>query len=168
MRWLAPLAAALLAACYPELDWREFVWPDGKFAVLFPGKPALESRDIAFAGSTLRMDMLSVQVSGMAFGVGYADLPASADPARAIAEGRDALLRNIGGRTTVERAVELPGARGLEFEAEGAAQEAKMRLAARVLVGSARYYQVVFIGRAERAGAVDAGLFLNSFRVLPP
>lgn len=166
LRWLALGVAVLTAACYPELDWREFAWPEGQFAVLLPGKPKHETRDIALAGHTVRMQMLAVQVSGMAFGVGYADLPAGADAQRVVAEGRDALLRNIAGQATGEGPIEIVGAKGIEFEALGTAQDTRLHLAARVLLADSRYYQIVFIGRDERAGAVDTALFLRSFKLL--
>ncbi len=167
-RALAILIVALLSGCYPELDWREFVSDEGHFAVLLPGKPTHAARAVTLGGMATQMDMLSVNLPGLAFGIGYADLPPGADPARAVAAGRDALARNINGRITAERTLELQGAQGVEFEAMGVAQEAPMRLAARVLVGGARFYQVVFVGREDRAGAADPALFLGSFKLLPP
>lgn len=166
MRRLAALAVLCLAACAPELDWREFVSPEGRFAVMLPGRPAHASRDIELAGGTTPMHMTSVQVSGMAFGVGYADLPPGADAARAITESRDALVRNIGGRITAERPIEVDGARGIEFQAQGSVQAAAMHISARVVVAGDRYYQAVLVARAERAGEVDPTLFPGSFRVL--
>jgi hypothetical protein len=74
-------------------------------------------------------------------------------------------VRNIGGRVTVERALE--GASGVVFEAEGAADGKAMRLAARVLVAGNRYYQAVLVARAPRASAVDRTMFPGSFRLLP-
>jgi hypothetical protein len=165
-RWIALLAVAALAACYPELDWREFAWPEGGFAVLLPGKPHRETRDVAFAGSMVRMQMFAVQVSGMAFGVAYADLPKGADANRTLAEGRDALLRNVAADRVSQRAVEIPGAQGIEIEALGGAPDAQRRLAARVLIAGSRYYQIAFIGRDERAAAVDTALYLGSFKLL--
>ncbi len=167
-RGLALLAAALLSGCYPELDWREFSSPAGRFAVLLPGKPTHASREVLLAGTTTQLEMFSVNVPGLAFGVGYADLPPGAAAAGAVAAGRAALLRNIDGRITAERALELPGTRGVEFEAVGTAQDKPMRLAARVLVAGERYYQVVVVGREDRVGAADAALFLGSFKPLPP
>lgn len=166
MRRLAVAALLCLAACAPELDWREFTSPEGRFAVMLPGRPVRDSREVPLAGAKVPLHMTSVQVSGMAFGVGYADLPPGADAARVIAEGRDALVRNIGGRVTAERPVALDGARGIEFQADGSAQGAAMRVAARVAVVGDRFYQVVFVGRAERADEVDPTLFPGSFRVL--
>ena len=166
MRRFAAVAVLCLAACSAELDWREFTSPEGRFAVMLPGRPARDSREVTLAGAKAPMHMTSVQVSGMAFGVGYADLPPGADAERVIAEGRDALVRNIGGRVTAERPIALDGARGIEFEAEGSAQGAIMRISARIAVADDRFYQVVFVGRAERAAEVDPTLFPGSFRVL--
>ncbi len=166
MRRFAALAVLCLAACSAELDWREFTSPEGRFAVMLPGRPARDSREVALAGAKVPMHMTSVQMSGMAFGVAYADLPPGLDGERVVAEGRDALVRNIGGRVTAERPIVLDGARGIEFQAEGTAQGAAMRISARIAVAGDRFYQVVFVGRAERATEVDPTLFPGSFRVL--
>jgi len=166
VRRFAALAVLCLAACSAELDWREFTSPEGRFAVMLPGRPARDLREVALAGAKMPMHMTSVQVSGMAFGIGYADLPPGVDAERVIAEGRDALVRNIGGRVTAERPVAVDGARGIEFQAEGSAQGAAMRISARMAVAGDRFYQAVFVGRAERAGEVDPTLFPGSFRVL--
>lgn len=165
-RVVAALVALCLAACSAELDWREFTSPEGRFAVMLPGRPARDAREVTLAGTKAPMHMTSVQVSGMAFGVGYADLPPGADGERVIAEGRDALVRNIGGRVTAERPVALDGARGIEFQAEGSAQGAAMRISARLAVAGERFYQVVLVGRAERVAEVDPTLFPGSFRAL--
>lgn len=157
---------AFLAACYPELDWREFSWPQGRFTVLFPSRPAEATRDITLAGASTRMQMLSARIEGMAFGVGYADLPAGVTPAAALTDGRDALVRNIGGTITTERDVAIEGAAGRELFAEGRSGEQPMVLAARLFIAGNRYYQVVFIGRKDRAQEVDTSLYLGSFKLL--
>ena len=147
MRWsrssLALAAALALAACYAELDWREFSSPEGGFAVMLPSKPARESRELVLAGGKTTMHMVSAHAPEMAFGVGYADLPPGTDPARALDEGRTALVKNIGGRVTAERALE--GVTGVEFEADGEAgrqpdapRSARARLREPLLPGRAR------------------------------
>ncbi len=168
MRWprlsLALAATLALAACYPELDWREFNSPEGGFTVMLPSKAARESRELVLAGGKTTMHMVSAHAPEMAFGVGYADLPTGTDPARALDEGRAALVKNIGGRVTAERA--LAGVTGVEFEADGEAGGNAMRLAARVIVSGNRYYQVVLIARATRADEVDRTIFPGSFRLI--
>jgi hypothetical protein len=168
MRWprlsLALAATLALAACYPELDWREFNSPEGGFTVMLPSKAARESRELVLAGGKTTMHMVSAHAPEMAFGVGYADLPTGTDPARALDEGRAALVKNIGGRVTAERA--LAGVTGVEFEADGEAGGNAMRLAARVIVSGNRYYQVVLIARVTRADEVDRTIFPGSFRLI--
>jgi hypothetical protein len=164
--WFSPLLAVVLAlaACYADLDWREFTSPEGGFSVLLPSKPARDSRELELAGVKTTMHMVAAHAPEMAFGVGYADLPPGTDPARVLDEGRAALVRNIAGRVTAER--ELDGAAGVEFEAEGTAEGNPMRLAARVLVAGNRYYQVVLVARAARADEVDRTIFPGSFRLV--
>jgi hypothetical protein len=159
-------AALCLAACAPELDWREFVSPEGRYAVMLPGRPAHDAREVPLAGAKVAMHMTAVQMSGMAFGVGYADLPPGTDAERAIAEGRDALVRNIAGRVTAERPVAIDSAPAIEFQAEGSVQGAAMKVSGRLAVVGDRFYQVVLVGRAERAGEVDPTLFPGSFRLI--
>jgi len=166
MRCFAAAVLVALAACSPELDWREFTSPEGQFTVMLPARPTRESRELVLAGAKVRMQMVTAQVSGTAFGVGYADLPSAADAARTVSEIRDALTRNLGGRVISERPVDLDGATGIEFQVEGAAQGSPMRLAARVVAAGNRFYQVVVVGRAERVTGVDLTLFPGSFKLV--
>jgi len=164
---LALFAAVLLAACYPELDWREVSSAAGGYTVLLPARPDQATREVAIGGTRLVLNMTSVHKEGMAFGVAYAALPpAAADRPRLLTDARDALVGNIGGRVTSERTLAVGAHAALEFAAVGAAEGESMRLAARVLVANDRFYQVVFVGRGGRGSETDVGMFLESFRVL--
>jgi len=165
---LAVAAALLLGACYPDLDWREVSSTEGGYAVLFPAKPERASREVAIGGTRLVLNMASVHKEGMAFGVAYAALPAApADRDKLLADARDALVRNIGGRLTTDRTLDVGGHPAREFVAEGIAEGEPMRLAARVLAANDRFYQVVFVGRGRRGTESDVSMFLESFRLLP-
>lgn len=158
------LAAMLLAGCYPDLDWRELQSRDGGFAVMFPARPKEVTRDVNLGGTSLRFHMLSAEVDGMAFGVGYAELPADVDGNVLLSAAQSGLVRNINGVISNEQAVALPGLSGQEFHAQGTVQDIPMVLAARVLVGSNRFYQITFVGPRERADEVDLNFYLGSFR----
>jgi len=162
----ALLAALALVGCYPELDWREVTSAEGGYAVLLPAKPERASREVAIADAQLELNMAWVHKEGMAFGAAYAVLPPGA-PAKGpfLDAARDALARNVGGRVTRERALEIDGHPAREFAAEGAAEGEPMRLAARVLVANGRFYQVVFVGRGGRGEDADVTMFLESFRL---
>ncbi len=167
-RLLAFAAALLLAACYAELDWRELYWEEGRVKAMLPAKPAKLGRDVVIAGSTVPMQMLQVQLSGMAFGVAYAPLPAQ-DAGKVLASARDVLVRNIDGQLVSEREVDVPGAtaKGREFRAEGTVAGTPMVVAARLATDGDRLYETVFVGRKDRADTVDLDLFLGSLRIVP-
>lgn len=160
--------AALLAGCYAELDWRELHWEEGKLKVLLPARPSKSSREVVLAGEKVPMEMLQSQLSGMAFGVAYSPLP-KGDPAAVLAAARDGLLRNIDGRLVTEREVAIRGtaAPGREFTGEGMVGGTPMLIAARLVASDNRFYQVVFVGRKDRAEKVDLPLYLGSFTVVP-
>jgi hypothetical protein len=163
------LALALaLSACYPDLDWREVTSTDGGYKVLMPAKPEHAQRRVVIGDVSLEMAMDSTRRDGIAFGAGYAEIPAGfAHRAELLAAARDALVRNIGGHITAEREVAIDGASGQEFYADGSTDGQPMRLAARVLVSGERFYQVACVGRTDRVAEADLALFLNSFRLLP-
>jgi hypothetical protein len=166
------IATAALAGCYPELDWRELAWDEGKLKVLLPAKPAKAAREVVLAGEKVQMEMLQSQLSGMAFGVAWSPLP-KGDRAAVLASARDSLLRNIDGKLVTEREVPVRGALapGREFTGEGSVAGTPMLLAARIVaapeVGTGRFYQVVFVGRKDRADKVDLPLYLGSLTLVP-
>ena len=102
---LAAVCAAL-AACTPELDWRELSVPEGRFAVLLPGKAQREARTLNTAAGALTMTMYACSLKQGSMAVAYTDYPAAAlaaDHGRAqLDAARDALLRNIGGSVRSE------------------------------------------------------------------
>ncbi|NJN40736.1 MAG: hypothetical protein HC807_07860 [Gammaproteobacteria bacterium] len=158
--------ALLLAACYPELDWREVTSTTGRYSVLMPAKPEHAQREVVVGDTTLSMTMASVRKAGMAFGVAYAEIPAGrAQRAELVVAARDALSRNIDGRITSEREVRIDGAVGREFFSDGSVGGQPMRLAARVFASDAHFYQVVLVGQSDRLEKADVALFLGSFRL---
>lgn len=167
-RLLVLLFALLAAACYAELDWRELHWEEGRVKVLLPAKPAKFTRDVTLAGAAVPMQMLQVQLSGMAFGVAYAPLPGK-DVPQVLAAARDVLVKNIEGHVVSERTVDIPGSSvpGLEFRAEGVVAGTPMLVAGRLAADAERFYEVVFVGRKDRAEGVDLDLFLASLRIVP-
>lgn len=158
--------ALLVAACYPEFDWREVTSAGGRYTVLMPAQPEHAQREVVVGGVALALSMASVRNEGMAFGAAYAEIPDGyARWAELPAAARDALVRNIDGQITADREVNIDGAAGREFFADGSVDGKPMRLAARVFTGGPRFYQVVFVGRSDRLSEADVELFLGSFRL---
>jgi hypothetical protein len=158
-------ALLLLSGCYEELDWREWHAEDRSFVLFMPDKPKPLSREVTIGDTRLQLHMHSAEIEGMAFGVAYADVPAGAS-LNLVKDARDALVRNIEGRILSAKLVDVKGAKGMEFRAEGRSGETPMLMAARVLRDDKRFYQIVFVGRQDRAEDVDTAFFLESFKPL--
>ena len=149
----------LVAACSPELNWRELRSEPGGFTAVLPGKLRLDEREIAGEPGVV-LHLWSSEASNAVFGIGYADYP---DAGRLSLERmRDALVANIKGTIVSDREIELGAARGREFHAHGPSAV----LAARVLASGSRFYQVAVVSRAGNLAPPDVDLFLDSFRLL--
>ncbi|HWW71252.1 MAG TPA: hypothetical protein VN089_15025, partial [Duganella sp.] len=71
---LALLMAVALSACSPQYDWRDYRANDAPYAVLFPAKPASQTRTIKLGDLDVNMTMTAAEVDGVVFAVGSAQL----------------------------------------------------------------------------------------------
>jgi hypothetical protein len=106
------------------------------------------------------MHLWSARAADSVFAIGYADYPAV--DVRTLDSTRDALVKNIGGRTLEERPLVQIGLVGREIVAESG----ETLLTARLLVSGARLYQVAVLGKKNAVAAADLDLFLTSFQPL--
>ena len=95
---LAVLAAATLAACAPEYDWREVRSTHDGWSAMLPGKPASLTRRISLDGLEVPMSMQGARVGETSFTIATAELPDDTPATRekAVAAMRAGMLRNIG------------------------------------------------------------------------
>ncbi|MBE0622627.1 MAG: hypothetical protein IH605_18700 [Burkholderiales bacterium] len=160
-------AAFALAACAPELDWRELSVPEGGFAVLLPGKAQRESRTLNTAAGALAMTMYACSLKQGTMGVAYTDYPATQDGAEQLREhldaARDALLRNVGAGAHTEEEVAIAGLRGRQVYAEGSNG---VQLKARFVLAGNRLYQIAYVGSRGAVAMADIDMFLTSFKLL--
>jgi len=164
------IACALLAACTPELDWRELSVPAAGFAVLLPGKARSESRTLETAAGAAVMTMYAYSLKRGTMAVAYTDYAPAALAAglgRAqLDAARDALLRNIGGGRPLEEDVSIGGYAGRQIFAEGRAGAEGALLKARFVVVGDRLYQIAYLGARNGAEMADVDMFLTSFKLL--
>jgi len=162
-------ATLALAACAPELDWRELTLPDGRFSVLLPCKPQRETRMLNIAARALTMTMYACALEHGTMAVAYTDVPAAAlstERLRAqVDAARDALLRNIGAGARTEGEVGVAGLPGRQVYAEGLAGGKAVLLKARFVVAGGRIYQIAYVGARDAVGMADIDLFLASFKL---
>ena len=168
-------AAALLAACNPALDWREYHSDEGGYSVLLPQKPGRAQRALATPAGTVTMHMLSVQVDGTLFGAASADFGKPPDAATQTAM-HAALLKNLDGAvvsdkpvgtamTSAGALVTLTGQEVIKRGRIGSGEQAVSgEMRARFFVRGNRYYQIAAIGRAAALPVADLDLFFDSFK----
>jgi hypothetical protein len=172
MGWLA-IVIILTAGCYPALDWREVSAADGGFAVLLPGKPQRETRQVRIGLHALQMTMLSVRADPFLYGAGYAQVPERLDGAnreRLLNDARDALLMNFGPTIRHDpgegRLGALDGHPCIALNAQPTVDGRALELNARLCVTDAHLYQVVSLAPRDRAVDADASFFLGSLKLL--
>jgi hypothetical protein len=73
------LAAAVLGACSPTLDWRQVRPEDSRLTMLFPCKPAAQTRRLLLDGHEVRMVLHVCSSGGQTWALSWAD---TGDPAR--------------------------------------------------------------------------------------
>ncbi|WP_414443172.1 hypothetical protein [Burkholderia sp. 22PA0106] len=172
------MAALLVAACSPALDWRT-LHNDAGYTIDLPAKPTLDAREITIGGAPMTMRMQAAHVSGAVFAVGTVMLsdarPATRQAALDVLYA--ALSRNLHApaarhEVTVPLAAgsTVPGIEltvngkpaGAASGAQGAA--AGKTLVARLVARGTHVYQAVAIADAPLpADVLDA--FFGSFKL---
>jgi hypothetical protein len=164
MALVAAALCVLLAGCSPNLDWREFSWPEGGFSLLMPGRPAEESRTVTIGQWPLELHLFSSAASGDSYAIGYAPLPGEMSPEARIAllaEAEAAFARNLQGSASAQGSRHTDQSDCRQFRVEGKAGF----LAGRLCATKSRYYQLLFISRKTPAAPQDVALFVDSLKL---
>lgn len=162
---LALLLALVLSACSQQYDWRDYRSNDAPYAVLFPGKPASQSRSIQLDTLTLNMTMTAAEVDGVVFAVGSAQLADAAQGPAALDAMKTALVNNIGATVTSHKSSGDGGQATLDVEAKGSQNGEAMRLIGHFVAKDKRIYQVIVMGRDRHIVQDAVDTFLSSFKL---
>ena len=109
MQRLFPMAALVLAACSPSLDWREVREGTNLIATL-PCKPDRGSRTVPLAGRDTELRMLGCDAAGMTFAVARAHAGEGSRVAQVRAHWQAASVANVAGKVVRESAFAPRGA----------------------------------------------------------
>lgn len=162
---LALLLAAALSACSPQYDWRDYRSTDAPYAVLFPGKPASQTRSIQLDTLSVNMTMTAAEVDGVIFAVGSAQLPDAAQGPAAIAAMQTALVNNIGATVTSSKSSADGRQATLDVEAKGSQNGEALRLIGHFIARDKRIYQVIVMGRDKHIVQDQVETYLSSFKL---
>jgi hypothetical protein len=163
--WLPLLAASLLTACSPTLDWREVRAADASFSALFPAKPASVTRPVNLNGTPLSMTMTGADVDGVTYAVGSAVLP-QGETSAALHLMKQALVRNIAGTLSLEKQLtpQHGASAAIEIEAFGTSGTRPLQLSARFVAKDRRIFQVLVVGPKQAVTRDAVVTFLSSFK----
>jgi hypothetical protein len=157
---LALLLALTLSACSPKYDWRDYRSNDAPYAVLFPGKPATQTRGIKLDQLEVSMTMTAAEVDGVIFAVGSAQLPDAALAPAAVEAMKTALVNNIGASVADNKS-----AAAGTLDVEGRRNGEPMRLIGRFVAKDKRIYQVIVMGNANNIVQDNVDTYLSSFKL---
>ena len=166
----ACVAAWLLTACSPALDWRE-VRPASTAAILLmPCKPVTQERSLALAGAPVRLSLLACTAEGQTWGLAHADV---ADPARvgaALEELRRAAAANISSGTATPLPLQVPGATpqaaSLRVRLGGRLPDGRpVQMQVALFALGTRVFQATALG--ERLEPEASEIFFGSIRLQP-
>lgn len=153
------LLAVTLSACSPKYDWRDYRSQDAPYSVLFPGKPAKQTRTVKLGQLDVSMSMAAADIDGVIFAIGSATLADAAQAPAAVAAMRTAMVNNIGGTVASDTLLDN-GAQQVDASGRG------MRLIGRFMSKDRRVYQVVVIGAPQKIDAETVETFFSSFKFL--
>ena len=162
---LALMLATTLSACSPQYDWRDYRSNDAPYAVLFPGKPASQTRSIQLDRLAVNMTMTAAEVNGVIFAVGSAQVADAAQGPAAIAAMKTALVNNIGATVTSDKSSSDGRQATLDVEAKGNQNGEPMRLIGHFIARDKRIYQVIVMGRDKNIVQDSVDTYLSSFKL---
>jgi hypothetical protein len=166
----AGVAALLLAACAPALDWRD-VRPEGSgMTLLMPCKPTAQQRRLPLAGAAVSLSLHACSADGQTWGVAHADVEDPARVASALAELRASAAANVAAQGVERLPLQVPGATpqpvSERVRLEGRLPDGRpVQVQVAVFAQGTRVFQVTALG--ERLPAEAADTFFGSIRFAP-
>jgi hypothetical protein len=170
-RWGAWIClCAGLVACSPALDWRETRPAQTGVALLMPCKPQKHERQVALAGSTVRMSLHACSAGEQTWALAFADV---GDPQRlgaALQALAQAATGNVNATATRELALAVPGATPHAFskraQAQGQLADGQTRqVQFAVFAHGTQVFQATALGPTLPADAAQT--FMESIRFAP-
>ena len=159
------LMSAALSACSPQYDWRDYRSNDAPYAVLFPSKPATQTRSVKLDNLDVDMTMTAAEVDGVVFAVGSAQLADAARTPAALEAMKKALVNNIGATVTKATASSTGAQTVLDVEAKGNRNGEPMVLIGRFIAKDKRVYQVIVMGREKNIVPDTVDTWFSSFKL---
>lgn len=155
-------AVCIFSACSPQFNWRDYQSPEANYVVLFPGKPASFTRTIDLDSAMVSMTMTAVEIDGVTFAVGSAEMADAAKAKKALLAIQTALLNNIGAPANTEK---VEDAAAIGIRATGTQQGMPVQLVGRLLAQDKRIYQILVLSKGKPTTPDNIDMFMSSFKL---
>jgi hypothetical protein len=154
----------------PAAVWTELVPDDKSFAVLLPGTPKKQTKEVKTPQGTLTITtwVLEPEKDGPAYLVSYSELPGGPHKLTAeqrLDQARDGAVASTKGKIQSEKKMTLQGHPGRDLLI---LTKDKQHLHTRLFVVGARLYQLFVVGTAAQVASKDTAKFFDSFKLKLP
>ncbi|MBB4842997.1 hypothetical protein HNP55_001512 [Paucibacter oligotrophus] len=144
-RWVLLLAAALLSACSPGLDWRE-ARPEGSNArLLFPCKPDLHQR-AATAEAPAAMGLAQCKAAGATFALSWAQIDEPGQIGPALQGMRESLATKLAAQAGALSPVQVAGMTPSPFAQQQSLSAKGQQAQVAVFTRGQQVYQALVLG----------------------
>ena len=150
------LATLFLATTFVHAEWKEFIFPDGNFRVVFPENPQKQ------IGTERNLHQFSATIGAESYGLAFADYSPSTDWESAVNGERDSIVNSLGGSVVDEKATSVEGYPGKWIRFVGQNTSGELAI---YFVGH-RLYSLHAFAPKGAPRPENFSTFLNSFRLL--
>jgi hypothetical protein len=165
---LALPLAVVLACSSLGTKWETVT--EGGITVDMPGKPAKQSQDIPTAAGKATGQMFTVDKGAEAYVLAYHEFPEgitslNIDPKTLLKGASDGAVKNINGKISSQRDVNVGGHPGTEIIGEGSKEGKDVEFTIRLYWAKPRLIQTLYLSEKGKGDKANATKFLDSLKV---
>ena len=163
-----PLAVVLACSSLSGQKWETVT--EGDITVEMPGKPTKQSQDIPTAGGRATGQMLTLDKGAEAYVAAFHEFPAAVsnldiDPKMLLKNASDSAVKNIAGKVTSQRDVNVSGHPGTELIGEGSKEGKDIEFTIRMYWAKPRLIQTLYLSEKGKGDKSNATKFLDSLKI---
>ena len=163
-----PLAVVLACSSLSTAKWETVT--EGDISVEMPGKPTKQSQDIPSAGGKATGQMMTLDKGSEAYVLAFHEFPAAVaslniDPKTLLKGASDGAVKNIDGKVTSQRDVNVGGHPGTEIIGEGRKDGKDIEFTIRMYWAKPRLIQTLYLSEKGKGDKANGTKFLDSLKI---
>lgn len=163
-----PLAVVLACSSLSGDKWETVT--EGGITVEMPGKPTKQSQDIPSAAGKATGQMLTLDKGAQAYVLAFHEFPAAVsslniDPKVLLKGASENAVKNIDGKVTSQRDVNVGGHPGTELIGEGSKDGKQIEFTIRMYWAKPRLIQTLYLSEKGKGDKSNATKFQDSLKI---